>query len=58
MKGTPIYTLEDLQEKLKVNVRTLRKYVKRGELKASKIGKAYYVTERNLLSFIESKEKC
>ena len=52
---TPIYDLKDLSHKLKISIRTLREYVKRGDLKASKIGKAYYVTEPNLLTFVESK---
>ena len=51
---TPVYNLKDLSKKLKMSVRTLREYVKSGELKAKKIGKAYYVTEPNLLAFLES----
>ena len=54
MNETPIYNLKDLSKKLKISVRTLREYVKRGDLKARKIGKAYYVTEPNLLDFLES----
>jgi len=52
---TPIYTLEDLEKKLKIGVRTLREYIKKGELEASKIGKAYYVTEPNLMAFINAR---
>jgi excisionase family DNA binding protein len=52
---TPIYTLEDLEKKLKIGVRTLREYIKRGELEASKIGRAYYVTEPKLMAFIEAR---
>jgi predicted site-specific integrase-resolvase len=51
---TPIYDLKDLSKKLKISIRTLREYVKRGELKARKIGKAYYVTETNLMVFLGS----
>jgi len=54
MNETPIYNLKDLSKKLKISIRTLREYVKSGELKAKKIGKAYYVTEPNLLAFLES----
>ena len=54
MAETPVYNLKDLSKKLKISVRTLREYVKSGELKAKKIGKAYYVTEPNLLAFLES----
>ena len=54
MNETPVYNLKDLSKKLKMSVRTLREYVKSGELKAKKIGKAYYVTEPNRLAFLES----
>ena len=53
--GTVIYDLKDLSVKLKIGIRTLREYIKRGELKAKKIGKAYYVTELNLMAFLEVK---
>jgi len=50
----PIYDLKDLSVKLKISVRTLREYVRRGELKAKKIGKAYYVTEPNPMAFLDA----
>ena len=49
---TPIYDLVNLQSKLGISVRTLREYVKRGDLKAKKVGRAYYVTEPNLMTFL------
>ena len=51
---TPVYDLKVLSKKLNIGIRTLREYIKRGELKAKKIGKAYYVTEPNLMRFLES----
>ncbi len=51
---TAIYDLKDLSVKLKIGIRTLREYIRRGELKAKKIGKAYYVTEPNLLAFLDA----
>jgi len=48
----PIYDLKDLSRKLKISVRTLREYIKGGKLKAKKIGKAYYVTDPNLMAFL------
>jgi hypothetical protein len=53
-KGTPVYDLKELSGKLNIGIRTLREYVKKGKLKAKKIGKAYYVTEPNLLVFLDS----
>ena len=49
----PVYDLKDLSKKLKISVRTLREYIKSGKLKAKKIGKAYYVTEPNLMTFLD-----
>jgi predicted site-specific integrase-resolvase len=49
---TRIYDLKDLEKKLDISIMTLREYIKRGELKASMIGRAYYVTEPNLMRFM------
>ena len=49
----PVYDLKDLSKKLKISIRTLRKYIKADRLKATKIGKAYYVTEPNLMAFLD-----
>ena len=54
MNETPVYNLKDLSKKLKISVRTLREYVKSGELKAKKVGRAYYITEPNLMAFLSS----
>ena len=48
-----VYDLKDLSRKLKISIRTLRKYVKSGKLKARRVGKAYYVTEPNLMAFLD-----
>lgn len=55
MTETPIYNLKDLSIKLRITVRTLREYIKQGRLKARKIGRAYYVTEPELMTFLDSK---
>ena len=52
---TPIHDLKDIEKKLKISVRPLREYVKRGDLEASKIGRSYYVTEPKLMTFVENK---
>ncbi|MEA1947005.1 MAG: helix-turn-helix domain-containing protein [Thermodesulfobacteriota bacterium] len=49
----PVYDLKDLTKKLKISIRTLREYVKSGQLKAKKVGKAYYITETNLMAFLD-----
>jgi predicted site-specific integrase-resolvase len=52
MTETSVYTLVDLSKKLKISIKTLRLYIKTGKQKAKKIGKAYYVTEPNLMEFL------
>ena len=49
----PVYDLKELSKLLKLSVRTLRKYIRRKELKSKMIGKAYYVTESNLMAFLD-----
>jgi excisionase family DNA binding protein len=53
MNETPVYDLKGLSKKLKISVRTLREYVKSGKLKAKKVGKKYFVTEFNLMAFLD-----
>ena len=48
-----VYDLKDLSRKLKISIRTLRKYIKNEKLRAKKVGKAYYVTETNLMAFLD-----
>ena len=52
LNEVPIYDLPALSKKLNIGVRTLREYIKSGKLKAKKVGKAYFVTEPNLLNFL------
>jgi excisionase family DNA binding protein len=49
-----VYDLEELSEMLKMNRRTLQRYVREGKLKVSKVGRKYIVTEDDLKEFIES----
>ncbi len=49
-----LYSLDDLEDKLKMTVRSLRELIKSGELVASKIGRRYIVTETNLQKFVKS----
>lgn len=48
-----VYDLKDLKRILKLSIRTLRIHIKKGKLRAKKIGRAYYVTEANLMAFLE-----
>jgi hypothetical protein len=48
-----VYDLKGLSKVPKLSIRTLRKHIKRGKLRAKKIGRAYYVTHVNLTAFLE-----
>src|SRR5271170_5574818 len=48
MATSPMYSLEQVAERLGLNVRTVRGYVRSGRLKAVRIGKQYRVTREDL----------
>jgi hypothetical protein len=56
MNQKGVYTLEYLCENYGFAIRNLRESIGRGELIASKIGKAYFVTESNFVTWVESKK--
>lgn len=49
-----VYDLDDLVKLLKMNIQTLRIYIKEGKLKASKVGRKYIITEESLKEFLEA----
>ena len=55
MKRPLFYDLKDVEKELKIGRRTLREYVKEGRLKAKKVGRAYLVTEKALVDFVEAR---
>jgi excisionase family DNA binding protein len=48
MTTNPLYSLEQIAQRLRLNVRTVRAYVRSGRLKAVRIGKQYRVTREDL----------
>jgi len=48
MSETRLYSLEQVAERLGLQVRTVRSYVRNGRLKAIRIGKQYRVTRESL----------
>lgn len=50
------YTLNDVSEMLNIHITTLRKYVKSGRLKATKIGNKYIVSEEHYIEFVNGKK--
>jgi excisionase family DNA binding protein len=51
-----IYTLEELEQILKIPIFTLRKYLRNGNLRGSKIGKHWRVSEDQLDQFLQDTE--
>ena len=49
-----VYDLKELSEMLKMNRRTLQRYVREGKLKVSKVGRKYIITEDDIKAFLES----
>ena len=48
------YSLKELSDDLDISVRTLKGYIRKGQLQASKVGRAYYVTFSEMERFVES----
>ena len=46
------YTVNEVEEILKVKKRTIRSYITSGKLKAAKIGRGYVVQQADLEKFI------
>lgn len=55
-KELEVYTVNDVAKSLGMNIETIREYIKRGELKASKVGRKYIITIDNYKDFIKSNE--
>ncbi len=49
-----LYSLKELVYPLKVNMITIRGYVREGRLKGQKVGQKWYVTEESLQEFLLS----
>lgn len=44
--------VEDIAKTLDVNLETIRRYIRQGKLKAQKIGRRYYVSKVNIITFV------
>lgn len=51
-----LYTVLELSQSLDVTEVTLRRYIKEGKLKATKIGGKYHISEENLRELINRGE--
>jgi len=43
--------VEDIAKAIDVNMETIRRYIRKGKLKAQKIGRRYYVSKDNFKAF-------
>ena len=48
-----IYNLDEVCELLKMNKQTIRKYIRNGKLKASKVGTHYMVQDEAIKEFLK-----
>lgn len=53
-KKLDVYTLDELSEQLDTDRQTLRRYIKNGKLKASKIGNKYFVTGDDVMELMQN----
>ena len=53
-----MYDLSEIADMLHVHVQTVRKWIHKGQIKARRIGKSYYITESEVKNFsqIETEE--
>ena len=52
--NTKLYSPKEAADFLKVNVVTLRRYIREGKFKGEKVGRQFYVTEESLQNFSHS----
>ncbi|MDG0826446.1 helix-turn-helix domain-containing protein [Staphylococcus equorum] len=55
-KQLEVYTANDIAQLLDLSIDTVRTYIKRGDLKASKVGRKYIITNDNYKAFIKAHE--
>lgn len=49
-----VYTLEQLSNELDFNIQSLRKFIKNGELTASKVGTKYVIKRDDLIKWLDN----
>lgn len=53
-KGAKFYTAKEVAETLKVNIMTIYRYIKKGRLKAYKIGKDFRIGRAEFERFLKA----
>ncbi|MBG3870459.1 helix-turn-helix domain-containing protein [Staphylococcus haemolyticus] len=49
------YTVDEVSELLGISARTVREYIRKGKLKAVKVGNKYIISEDNYRDFVNGK---
>lgn len=52
-----VYTVEDIAESLGMNSRTIREYIRNGQLNASRIGRKYIINQDDYKAFVSGDQK-
>lgn len=52
-----LYDLEELSVLLNITVFSLREYIKKGKIKAQKMGKRYFITQESLNEYFSNNEQ-
>ncbi len=50
--GTKLFTIKEAGELFNVTEATIRKYVKDGELKSTRIGGRFFISEENIRKYV------
>ena len=48
-----MYTLEEVSNFMEVNTQTLRKYIRQGKLRASKVGSRIYIKRDDIMQMLD-----
>ncbi len=51
-----LFDLEELSKELDISVFSLREYIKKGKLRAQKLGKKYFVTQDSINEYFSTSE--
>ena len=52
-----VYTVEEVADSLGMNSRTIREYIRNGQLNASRIGRKYIINQDDYKAFVSSDQK-
>ena len=54
IENIKFYTIPEVADALGVTPQTIRQYIKTGRLKAKRIGRPYFITEKSIKEFLEA----